>query len=474
MKLCPGVLAFLFLVQLIGFADNAPPVDENEYWTVGITAFEGVDLSQENRYLANSFPLILRERLEAIPAHYFSESQAAGYRRAIIRKEQRLLAKQIQTYREQRDELFFTEEFSQEAVSDWDEKIEQGLARLSYLRDLDPVSIEMPESKPLRFKSGPEGELLFDKSIRSPLQLAREQQVELLLWGSFEEIQGYLYLEVRALDAVLTRELFSYRDAASFDGIYEIVDDIVAELATVLWGRDWASLSIETVPPGALVWIDGSFRGRAPLQLPYLLPGERKLRVDSPGYQSSLLSVFLSPYEAGKETVVLIPAAAQTIDLESEPSGVPVYSGSQWLGTTPLKLDKSDEAARILLRKDGYLDFPLYTDAKTQSSVSVSLVPEAQDPAEVQKRRRDEFYTSFGIFALSLPLPIFLWGYTNDCLVGAQAALDEANISEANRYIEIGKGCYYGYLGTTAVSVTLFAYMMYRLVRFIRTADRKA
>jgi len=116
----------------------------------------------------------------------------------------------------------------------------------------------------------------------------------------------------------------------------------------------------------------------------------------------------------------------------------------------------------------------LYADTEVPGEVSVSLTPDSFDPLENQSRKKDQFYTSFGIFVLSVPLPLFFWGYTQDHLVGAQAAYDAGNIDETNRLVETGKGFYYAYVGTLALSASLFVNMIVHLIRYVGAADRKA
>jgi hypothetical protein len=163
-----------------------------------------------------------------------------------------------------------------------------------------------------------------------------------------------------------------------------------------------------------------------------------------------------------------------SFELDSEPEGAAVYEGSQWLGATPLSVGKPDDLNRFLLRKEGYLDFPLYAGPGVAETVTVPLTLDEIDPLQIQNQRRDELYRAFGFFALSIPIPIFCWGLVNDYLVGAQIAKNAGNDDEFDRMIRTGNGFYYGYWGTLAVSTSLFVNMMVRLVRYLRAADRKA
>ena len=450
------ILLFLLLTVTSLSAQDISLIDQREHWSVGVAAFQGKNLSPENEYLTRSFPLLLRERLEAIPEHYLSEAEARAYRRQILRAEQQRLAAAVDADRRARDELFFTSEADKAAV--YEERIAETLDALNALRETDPEGIAIRPSKPLRIVSGADGQLVIDKGLLSPSRLAKQQDLDALLWGRFEEVQGFLYFEVTLFNAVLGEPEFTYSDAAAPVELYELSDELIAELATVLWGRDWSSLAVQTVPPGASVWIDEEFQGRTPLRIPYLLPGGRQMRVQAPGYQSVQLRIELFPYTEQVQRMILVPQPVDTFTLNSDPAGAAVYRGSEWLGTTPLSIEKPDELSRILLRREGYLDFPLYAHPTLEQSVTAELMPDSSDPREIQSRRRDELYRAFGIFALSIPFPFFLGGYRRDyqAIDAEEGALT------------------YAYIGTFAVSSALFVNLAVRLIRYLQAADRKA
>lgn len=467
-------LLLLAAVPITVYPQDNIPVDDREYWTVGVAAFEGKDLSQENLYLMQSFPLMIRERLEVIPAHFFSDDEAKAHRKRIIRTEQQRLAEVISADRRARDELFFSPGEGKGNVVFYEDRIAANLLALNALRELNPEAVAFPESKPLRFASGTTGQLIFDQPVRSPLQLTRLEDLDSLLWGRFEEIQGYIYFEVHFFDAALGEDVYSYSDAVLPMQLYEISDELTGELASILWGRDWASLWVETEPPGASVWLDDSFQGRTPLEIPYLIPGSRELRVQAPGYQTLIRLIDLHPYTQAVQQIVLPAEPGDFFELDSDPAGAAVYSGSNWLGATPLSVEEPEDLNRFLLRKEGYLDFPLYAGPGVDETVTVALVSDETDPLEIQSQRRDELYRAFGFFALSIPLPLFFWGFASDYAVGYGLAINDLNFDEADRFKAAGLAFYYGYYGALAVSTSLFVNMMIRLVRYLRAADRKA
>jgi hypothetical protein len=450
------VLLLLLLSVASLSADDIRLVDDREYWSVGVAAFQGRDLSQENEYLTRSFPLLLRERLEAIPEHYFSEAEKRAYQIQILTREQQRLADSVNADRQARDELFFTSEENRAPV--YEERIAATLEQLNTLREIDPEGISIQPSKPIRFVSGADGQLVFDREVLSPYQLAKQQDLDALLWGRFEEVQGFLYFEVSLFNAVLGEPVFTYSDAAAPIELYEMSGQLVTELATALWGRDWSSLTVQTEPPGASVWIDEQFQGRTPLSIPYLLPGSRQMRIQLPEYRPVSRTIQLIPYAEQEQQVTLVPQAREMFNLASEPAGAEVYRGSEWLGTTPLSVGIPQDLERFMLRREGFLDFPLYADPTVEESVTVELLPQDNDPVEIQNRRRNEMYRAFGFFALSVPLPLFFGAYMQDYQV----------LGRDTRFLT------YAYAGTFALSSALFVNLAIRVIRYLRAADRKA
>jgi hypothetical protein len=469
---------FLFLLLAVACfpvsAQKPALADPRPDWAIGVAAFEGRDLSPENVYLTRSFPLLLRERLEAIPEHYFSEAEVRAYREHIIQEERKRLVKAVGADRRARDELFFTSDSPAREAAVYEQRIAANLQAIRELQDFDPEQIAFPQSKPLRFVSGADGQLVFDREVLSPFQLAKQQDLDVLLWGRFEEVQGFIYFEISLFSAALGEPLFTYSDAVAPVELYELSEELIAELATVLWGRDWSSLTVQTVPEGASVWIDQVFQGRTPLSIPYLLPGGKEMRLHLPGHRSELRWIELSPYVEELQQITLVPEQREPFTLDSDPQGAAVYRGSEWLGTTPLSVEKPEELSRFLLRREGYLDFPLYAYPTLEQTITADLLPDQLDPGEIQNRRRDELYRAFGAFALSLPFPIFAADYWTNYTVRATDLRFQGKDAEAAAAQDTADLLSYVYFATFGVSSGLFVNLMVRLIRYLKAADRKA
>jgi len=452
------------------------PADDEPQWTVGVASFAGRDLEEENRYLLHSFPLALRERLGSVRLHFFTPLEQEGYRRAVLRRAVRRRGQELEKLRRERDALFFQErppgELQRERES-YERRLRQAAEELAGLAALDPAGVQLPERKEVRFASGPRGELLLPEAAPAPLAAATEHKVNLLIYGSFEQIQGYLYLEVRAVDAALEREVYAYSDAAAREELGPAMEAAVEGLTQVLWGRDWASLMVKVPQPEARIFLDGSLLGEGQASLDFVAPGEHELRVEMEGYESLERTIRIDPYSLTELELPLEKLPESLIAVASDPTGAALYRGSTWLGLTPLEVARPESLARFLLRLEGFRDEPLYLGPSSPAAVSFSLAPADADPLARQKRERNRFYTAFGLFALSLPLPIISWAIVGDSMVGYQSALNKGDLDAARRLQSLGTGFYYSYLGTLGLSTGLAVNMVIRLIRYVRSADRR-
>ncbi len=459
------------------YSQYTAPEDDKEFWDIGISTFLGVNLAVENRYLTHSLPLLIKERLEAIPIHHFGEMERKEHRKAIIRAEERSLGQELIKIRSEKDELIFKKLQKQERedkLEAYDQQITEIIEHLNALKQLEPEDITFPDEKPVSFKAGEESGLLLKSPLYSPLRMAKREGVDLLIWGRFEEVQEYLYLEVKALDSVLEREIFSYNDAFLREELYSRFDSVIQGLALIIFGRDWASLIVKPEPEKSMLYLDNEFIGSGETIVEYLLPGIKELRIVALGFEEKIITLKLKAGEISEQLVALQPMEDEKILFITDPPGAGVYRDSVWLGNTPLEIDKTHSPRRLLFQKEGYSNYPFYFYQETSGEINISLTKDLLDKEEFQKKRRNSFYAAFGIWALTVPVSIFLRSnFTDYALARNQAILDN-NMDEAARLESIAYDFQYAYWGSLAVSTSLFINMMIKLIRYVASADRKA
>ena len=440
-------------------ADLSPPQDPWETWVVGICSFIGVDLSIENTYLTHSIPLLVKEELEPARTHHFDEESSLAYRKLIVERELQQYRASLATLRKQRDDLLFAtlrKSEKQERIIAVERKMEQLLRRMAYLSTLSATQIDFSDEKQVAFK---EGDLL-DPPQFSGLQYAIGQEVDLLIWGRVEEVQGYLYLEVFALERNLQRIVYSYADAALGEELYGSIDEVVYGLSRLILGREWATLVVVPQPEASSVFVDGVFRGSGETRVEFLQPGERLVEIVGPGSVAQQI-VNLDPFEVRELQVVLEKRSLGTVIIVSQPAEADVYVDSLWRGRTVLRMERPSEPSNVVLRKDQHEVVSLRIDQTTQDRLDVVLAPYGLSNAEIRKQKRGSFYAAFGTWSLSVPIPLLLYGLSLDI-----RASWVTNDQPWYDYVFA-----YAYVGGIVASASLFANTLGKLLDYIDAAD---
>ena len=89
---------------------------------------------------------------------------------------------------------------------------------------------------------------------------------------------------------------------------------------------------------------------------------------------------------------------------------------------------------------------------------------------------RDRFYRSFGLFALSVSVPILVNGayqnYTGLLAADGSGALSgDLSAAEQDRILRQADALYAGYYAGVGLSAGLFGNMIWRLITYVRTAQ---
>ncbi|MDV4342888.1 PEGA domain-containing protein [Methanoculleus sp. YWC-01] len=126
------------------------------------------------------------------------------------------------------------------------------------------------------------------------------------------------------------------------------------------------SIHVTSSPSGAAIYLNGNYRGVAPLTIQSLSPGTYSLEADRSGYQSDYSSVTVKAGQQSNVQFTLTPIEQYgSIKATSSPSGAYVYMDGVYKGRTPMTLTSvSAKKHNIELDLSGYYDW--------KSSVTVS------------------------------------------------------------------------------------------------------
>jgi len=450
------------------------PEERREEWVVGFTALRPSGLSGENRYLIHALPLLIQEQLSPIETHVLSEEEIRAYRGARIAERLQSLVEELEEVRGQKEELGFdrrVEPAERRRTSVELARHEQALAEaIAWLKRLPPDRIDVRGSKPIAFKRGAESGSLLPRPDFSPAGFSERQDLDLLLWGDLEEIQGYLYLKLRAYHAYLAREVFVFETGGSAEELQRFLSEAVSRgLSEEILGRPRASLTISAEPEQSTVEVNGEYRGTGTVQAPFLEPGSVRVTVRAPGYRTTEREYSLSAGQERAVTIALEPEEIRSLTVVTDPAGADVYIDSRWQGRTPLSFRLTAPGKRMIVRKEGYRDVEHILSEDGPSVLSFFLSQAILDRQEWQDRKRDRFYTSLGIWALSVPLPVFLYGFAVDHAYAASRA--EPGSDKYRYHYSTMEATYYAYFATLFVSVTLFVKMFLNLLDYIHFVD---
>ena len=448
------------------------PKDSSTSWRVGVCVFSSSGLSADNTYLPYSLPLLLKNELAGLTSHDYSDDQLGQARRALIASEASAAEKAMTAARKDRDALLFNEVAPGSAA--WaaaDKRISDAVLRLAYLAALQPGLIDVKERKPVVIVEGSgAGKLLPVPTVPPPVFCA-QQGLDLLIGGSVEEVQGYLLLDVWAFDPLSGANSFTARNAASRDELYASVPVFGREIARTILGRAWAQVAFAPDPPETSLYVDGSLAASGATPVMYLAPGSHEIRLSAPGYRDVTRTLELPAEQETRISDSLAKAVGGTIAIASDPPGADFYVDSYWQGKTPLEVTRPPVRSRAVLSLNGFYDAPFSLEPSSPPEVSMQLQKDVGPRDLARKKARDDFYTSLGLFALSLPVPAFAYGFSIDFLLkgidlpvgpAADQAVLTGNIFQGVYYVGI------------AVSAALFTWMVTRIVDYVRTANEIA
>jgi hypothetical protein len=451
------------------------PKDLSTTWRVGICAFSSAGLSTDNTYLPYSLPLLLKNELSGLSEHRYQDPEIDLARRSIISAETAAAEKSLTAARKDRDNLLFNE--TTPGSTAWtaaDKRIADVETRLAFLRALEPDLISVSDRKPVAVVEGSgAGKLLAVPDV-PPSVACAQLGLDLLVGGSVEEVQGYLLLDVWAFDPLTGRNIFTTRNAASRDELYASIPVFGREIARTILGRPWAQVAFAPDPPEASLYVDGVLAASGATPVLYLAPGTHDLRVSAPGYREVSRT---AEFEAEKETRLadtLEKNVEGSISISSDPAGADLYVDSYWMGKTPLSVDRPPVRSRGILSMKGFYDAPFSLEPASPPLVSMQLQKDVGSRDVVRTKARDDFYTSLGIFAFSLPVPAFAYGFAidfalKDLDLSAQGLGTAADQARATSGVFLG-----AYYVGIAVSAALFTWMVTRIVRYVGIANEIA
>ena len=146
------------------------------------------------------------------------------------------------------------------------------------------------------------------------------------------------------------------------------------ELPTIHLSKNPGMLSIDSVPLGASVLVDGQFRGNTPITLGVSPDKNHTIRLSHPGYESVTRMVSLQA-DAKESLALNLPEVRGLVEITSSPEAN-VFVHGRPIGTTPIQIGLLTVEQEITITKQGYQPFTqvIVPDPLIRKSVVANLI----------------------------------------------------------------------------------------------------
>ena len=291
---------------------------------------------------------------------------------------------------------------------------------------------------------------------------ARATEADLYLYTIARAAAEMVVLEIRAYHVALDHDRRVFVGAATAEGLSPLVARAGPAIVAVLAGGPRATLVVTVpAPEGGLrtdvaVYVDDRLLGIGGGRIAYLLPGRHEIRAELIDGREVRRTVMLAEDQERVIEIDAPPRAPNAVVIDSVPRGATVYRNALWWGTTPLRVPAAASEQIYTLQLADHYDARLVIGPAASGRITRAMVPLTANWAEQVQTRRKAFYRAFGFFAVSVAGPLITFAeYDNRASIGPTSA----------------RPFLYGYYGSLGLSGALFAHMLWRLTRYIDTAE---
>lgn len=147
-------------------------------------------------------------------------------------------------------------------------------------------------------------------SVEDSLRAARQLGARYAVTGTFLMFGGKFRIDIRIYDVEKGTLAFADKaqagEDAFFDKVDELSDGIILKIAGSL-PRPKGSLSVDSVPEGADIVLDGEDAGRTPRLIEKVEPGRHQVEIELYGYQPYSETVTVKEGESAQVKAELVP-----------------------------------------------------------------------------------------------------------------------------------------------------------------------
>ncbi len=476
------LLFIIFIVSVNLFSKERMnidlPVDEKKEWVIGVSTLSGDNLPVEYSYLLSSIPLLILEQLSSCKDHVLSKNEIKKTRENLIEEKTALYGKNLAKLYQERDDYIFEKKVEKAKYKEINKKIKALEKQISSLRQADITGISISDEKPISFKMASEGNVLLDPFEISPERFSRSNSLDLLIYGNVEEIDEYIFFELFIYNSIMDKTVFSLQKAVRSDRVDLIISSLRPKIVSIVLGREWADLRVlaswdEEISRQAEIYVNDEFYGYGDITAKLLIPGEQKIKVIAEGYKNEYFTKKINPFEEGLLEISLKKVPVKKIAVTSYPLDADIYLGSKWLGKTPLIINRPENVKQLTIKKDMYQDYTLYLSGLTGSVKKIYLSPALFDKDKYIKKKRSRFYTSLGLFFISIPYSMIMYDLATDYNSAYVRAVASGNPDDARKKRRANIACYNAYISGLFLSGALCINALIDLTEYVNVATDK-
>ncbi len=479
------VFPALLVVALLAVSPaGAQP--QSQSVVVGFAELHAAGLGPETRYIASGLPRLLIQELRGLQSHTRTPAERAAIARDQLAAERLDAARLLDQAVNRRDQLFFRQPAPTDAaVAEADRAVLEARERLQELQAAQPRLVSVAERVPLQLWSAHvEGTLLptpqFDPAsdrqespeLEDIRAFARAQEIDLLIFGRLGEVEQYALVDLFVYSAVLDELVHQDRTVGRAREVLADTDRLASGIATVLLGRDHAGLLVTTNMADSVVAIDGVVAGYGDAELRFAEPGMRLVTIEAQGFGAVEDQLELVAGERVERSYELEPIQRDAIRIQTNPSQAAVYLNSVWQGTTPLSVPRPLSRQQVRLEAVGYFDSRFRIGPDSPQVIARDLRLANVDWDVEIREKRSAFYRSLGWFALSVPVPIFLFG-AYQAVAGAFPP-EPGDTLPTDEWVQFGRRgnvLYWGALGSTFATAGLLVNAFFALFDYVRVGE---
>lgn len=460
-------------VEVRSLEDDEFPEEPDEPMSLGFAEFSVSGVPDDYRYLARSIPLSLLYELEDIPERMRSADEVAAAARTLLDDLAEELSQEVADLVSERDELLFSEsaDTRRERRAELSESLADLRRKLASVRATSPESLadRLSAVRNVQVSRRDEEPSLYDPGDAA--DTAADSEVDLLLGGNLRWDDGYLVLSITLYRAADDRLETLVQTLVRPEDVSDELEVILPELVEALLNRPYGELVVESSESTATITLDGEIVGFGAVHLRYLEPGDYRIRAAAAGFEDVEEAAEVRASDRIELSLELPKRDVEQVTIDSDPEGADLYVGGEWMGRTPVTIDRPIGPRSAELRREQYQASRFVLEDRGDSRISRTLAPADIDLSQELRDRRSGFYRSLGWLAVSIPAPLILSGVWQNRADYFMANRDSMSVEEQERFLRdttIVDGLRWG---GVAVSGGLLINSVVQAVRYIRASQ---